>query len=130
MPDPRIHGPASGGVETAARTTDDSIPSPYEVVMPNLKITGLAQETDFADPTKTATILIIDKGAVRLRIYEESVQDLLQYAIADSPAEDPIDFPSETNGHVQAAEREEEEELTPPPADEDGSTDEAGIPQI
>jgi hypothetical protein len=121
MSNPQFHGSTSGGAEAAKRTAYSA--STAEVVMPRLEITGLAQETDFTNPEKTITILLINKGELRLRIDESSVPDLLQYALN-----------GHSNGVSESTEEQtagqEEEPEAPPEDDEDGPTDETGVPSI
>lgn len=87
-----------------------------------LEITGLAQETDFADPQKTRTVLVINSGAHRIPIGEDSVQNLLKYAFEGTQMEEPES--STSNGHSEEVISEDQEEQV------EEQTDEAGISQI
>lgn len=46
-----------------------------------LVITGLAQETDFIDPSRTRSVLVINNGELRVSIDESSVEKVLQYVL-------------------------------------------------
>lgn len=91
-----------------------------------LEITGLAQETDFADPERTRTVLVVNNGALRLRVDEDAVQDLLKYALEGFQTEE-LDTSTSTSISNGYNEEKDEEEVVP---DDEEQTDEAGISQI
>jgi hypothetical protein len=105
--------------------------------MPEMKITGLAQETDFADPEKTNVILVIDRGALRLRIDETSVRDLLDYALQGydgGEVKEAEKLDVQANGHALTSDEPEDQDNTESDddeeEDEEEQTDETGISQI
>lgn len=104
--------------------------------MTKMHITGLAQETDFANPEKTRSVLIIDGGRLRLTIKDEEIVELLKYAV-----EADQDIQEERPTQEPAAEEDREENAGPYPAplsvvsggddeEEDAILDESGISQI
>ncbi len=103
--------------------------------MSKLQITGLAQETDFSDPGKTRSVVVIDNGKLRLTIRDEEIVDLLKYAVQVEQTEQPLEHQEqiEEEQERQGAESSPLSVVSGDEEDEDEEgvlRDESGIAQI
>ncbi len=102
-----------------------------------LMITGLAQETDFDDIERAKTVLIINNGALRIPIDEDSVRRILEYAVESQPHKS--NGSGQDDSHDDSLSSDEEEayekladtdDVLQDPEETEELVDEAGIPQL
>lgn len=105
-----------------------------------LMITGLAQETDFADIENAKTVLVINNGELRIPIDESSVQKVLEYVLKSQPQHEGNGFHrTDSDSYDDSLSSDEKDALEKLADEEDESQnseeseeliDEAGIPQL